>query len=221
MALRRVVDLARYILWYDRATPNRVVFFTETQGHDTTATLISFSIFELAKHEDVQAKIMEEIEFVVGNGDETEVTLNHLAEMNYLDRVVKELLRLYPPVPLFERELTEDVVLGKSLFCQTATFERAKHCADGIFIPRGTTITFHPFFQHRHEDLFPDPEKFDPDRFLPENVLKRDNFAYIPFSAGPRNCIGESKCKSLKEPNVGKRNHLEITGRLLQVRSSR
>lgn len=82
------------------------------QGHDTTASLVSFSIFELAKHHDVQERILEEIESVVGSDINTDISANHLNDMTYLDRVVKEMLRLYPSVPLYERELTEDIVLG-------------------------------------------------------------------------------------------------------------
>ncbi|GJQ70762.1 hypothetical protein Trydic_g694 [Trypoxylus dichotomus] len=142
-------------------------------GHDTVASTISFGLFELAKHPAIQAKIFEEIEFIVGVDKSKLITINHLNQMDYLDRVMKEILRLYPAAPLIERELEEDILLN------------------GCRYPKGTTISFHIFIQHRCQRLFPEPERFDPDRFLPENVASRHKFAYIPFSAGPRNCIGQ------------------------------
>lgn len=83
------------------------------QGHDTISSTVSFGLFELAKHRDVQDKLFEEIESVVGVDKEEPITLRHLNEMQYMDRVVKEVLRLYPAAPLIERELEEDVVLSK------------------------------------------------------------------------------------------------------------
>ncbi|KAK9679812.1 Cytochrome P450 [Popillia japonica] len=142
-------------------------------GHDTVASTISFGLYELAKHPKIQTKILEEIESVVGVDKTEAITIQHLSEMDYLDRVVKEILRLYPAAPLIERELEEDVFLNGSKY------------------PKGATISFHIFIQHRRKELFPEPELFDPDRFLPENIATRHKFAYIPFSAGPRNCIGQ------------------------------
>lgn len=96
-----------------------------------------------------------------------------LSELSYTDRVIKECLRLYPPVPIISRETSEEFILF------------------GCKIPIKTMSHIHIFDLHRDPDQFPDPERFDPDRFLPENIEKRHPFAYVPFSAGPRNCIGQ------------------------------
>ncbi|KAK3095368.1 hypothetical protein FSP39_013830 [Pinctada imbricata] len=85
----------------------------------------------------------------------------------------EEALRIFPPVPFFGRSLTEDCKIGK------------------YTVPKGSTVVIPPVSLHKDPRYFPDPEKFDPDRFLPENSRKRHPYAYIPFSAGPRNCIGQ------------------------------
>lgn len=106
-------------------------------------------------------------------GSDRSSTLKDLNDMKYLERVIKEGLRLYPAVPKVGRLLDEDVQL------------------DEYKIPKGCIIGVHIYYLHRDERFFPDPEKFDPDRFLPENMAGRHPFAYIPFSAGSRNCIGQ------------------------------
>jgi cytochrome P450 family 4 len=97
-----------------------------------------------------------------------------LQELKYLERCLKEVLRLYPSVPFIVRVLGEDIT--------TST---------GHLLKAGTSIHLHIYDVHHNPDIYPDPEKFDPDRFLPENCTNRHNFAYVPFSAGPRNCIGQ------------------------------
>lgn len=100
-------------------------------------------------------------------------TYQDLQDLPYMDLCVKESLRLYPSVPLISRVASKDI----------DTFS-------GYRIPKETIVVIHIYDLHRNADIFPDPEKFDPDRFLPENCIDRHPFSYLPFSGGPRNCIG-------------------------------
>ncbi|KAJ8949882.1 hypothetical protein NQ318_010516 [Aromia moschata] len=140
------------------------------EGHDTTSMAITYLLLLLANNQDIQGTVAQEITNVVGTGTPT---YDDLQELKYTERVIKEALRLYPSVPFISRVAGEDFT--------TYT---------GYFIPKGTVLNIHIYDLHRDPEVYPDPEKFDPDRFLPENC-KRHPFAYIPFSAGPRNCIGQ------------------------------
>ncbi|KAJ3642885.1 hypothetical protein Zmor_025634 [Zophobas morio] len=141
------------------------------EGHDTTSMAISY-LLVLANLQDIQVQVLEEILSVVGP---TKVpTYDDLQELRYTERCIKETLRLFPSVPFISR------ITGEEFRTRT-----------GHTIPAETVIHVHIFDVHRNEKLYPDPLKFDPDRFLPENVNARHPFAYIPFSAGPRNCIGQ------------------------------
>ncbi|GBO18931.1 Cytochrome P450 4V2 [Araneus ventricosus] len=120
----------------------------------------------------IQAKIHEELDLVFGEDHERHATAEDLKNLKYLDCVIKETLRLYPPVPILARYINNDTEI----------------C--GYQIPKGTTCLVFPHVLHRDEKVFPNPEAFKPDRFLPENSITRHPYAYIPFSAGPRNCIG-------------------------------
>uniref|UniRef100_A0A0A9XQ54 Cytochrome P450 4c21 n=2 Tax=Lygus hesperus TaxID=30085 RepID=A0A0A9XQ54_LYGHE len=143
------------------------------EGHDTTAACIEFALFELGHNPDIQEIAYKEQYEIFGN-DPREATLADLQKMNYLERVIKECLRLYPSVPYISRTIHEDL-----------------HLKNIPTIPAGSNVIVMPFYIHRNPLYFPDPEKFDPDRFLPDECAKRHPFAYIPFSAGPRNCIGQ------------------------------
>lgn len=142
------------------------------EGHDTTAAGISWTLYVLGLFPDVQEKVFDEINSIF-NGIDRPTTLADLNEMKYLERVIKEAMRVFPPVPTLGRILSDDVQL------------------DQYFIPKGTAITIQVYYLHRDPRFFPEPEKFNPDRFLPENLEGRNPYSYIPFSAGSRNCIGQ------------------------------
>lgn len=152
------------------------------EGHDTTTTGISWALQMLALHPNIQDNVYEELESIFQGSDRSPTTKD-LNDMKYLERVIKETLRLYPSVPAIARELTEDVEIN------------------GCTIPAGIRILFLIVCMHRNEEYFPDPLKFNPDNFLPDRVAGRHPYAYIPFSAGPRNCIGQ-KFALLEEKTI-------------------
>jgi cytochrome P450 family 4 len=143
------------------------------EGHDTTSAALSFALMLIACNRSVQDQIVEEIEAVLGDVHKRP-TYNDLQEMKYLERTVKEVLRLYPSVHMVSRKTGEEVVTGS-----------------GYVIPKNSIVLLQIYDIHHDPKIYPDPEKFDPDRFLPENSQNRHPFAYLPFSAGSRNCIGQ------------------------------
>lgn len=146
------------------------------EGHDTTAAALVFIFFTLAREQTVQDRIFHEIDQIYSGKAQSDrsFTPQDYAEMKFLDRALKECLRLWPPVTFIGRNITEDIVL-----------------ADGNLIPAGSVANIHIYDLHRDPEQFPDPERFDADRFLPEQMDRRNPYAYVPFSAGPRNCIGQ------------------------------
>uniref|UniRef100_A0A6P7H5Q4 Cytochrome P450 4C1-like n=1 Tax=Diabrotica virgifera virgifera TaxID=50390 RepID=A0A6P7H5Q4_DIAVI len=154
----------------DQGIRDEVNTFT-FEGHDTTSVGMCLTLMLLANHGDYQNKIYQEIIEVIG--DNSEPNINLINKLKLMDRFIKESLRLYPVLPFISRKLEEDVTI------------------DGYLLPKGILINIHLFDVHRNEKYWPDPEKFDPDRFLPENCANRHPLAYIPFSAGSRNCIGK------------------------------
>ncbi|GBN14195.1 Cytochrome P450 4V2 [Araneus ventricosus] len=140
-------------------------------GHDTTGMGLSYVLYCIGLHPEVQKKIVEELDEIFQNDNDREVTCEDLTKLKYLECTIKETFRLYPPVPFFLRECNE-------------TFEVLGHK-----VHRGSLCFIFPYALHRDRESFPNPEKFIPERFFPENSRERHPYAYIPFSAGPRNCI--------------------------------
>ncbi|XP_030383302.1 probable cytochrome P450 4ac1 [Scaptodrosophila lebanonensis] len=140
------------------------------EGYDTTSTCLIFTLLMLALHEDVQQRCYEELQDL---GEIDTLSVFDFNELIYLECVIKESLRLFPPVPFIGRKNVEECVVN------------------GLILPRETQINIHIFDIMRDPRHFPNPSEFQPDRFLPENSLHRHPFAFVPFSAGQRNCIGQ------------------------------
>ncbi|XP_010172881.1 cytochrome P450 4V2 [Antrostomus carolinensis] len=142
------------------------------EGHDTTAAAMNWALYLLGCNPEAQRKVHRELDEVFGN-TERPVTMDDLKKLRYLECVLKEALRLFPSVPLFARTLREDCYIS------------------GYQVPKGTNILVITYALHRDPEIFPNPEEFKPERFFPENCKGRHPYAYVPFSAGPRNCIGQ------------------------------
>lgn len=137
-------------------------------------------MLQASKYPEMQGKLVEEINCVFGHLNDKHITQNDLGkitELKFMDRFIKETLRLYTAGPFFERELSNECHIGN------------------YKLPKRTGILIFAYGVHHDQRYFPNPETFDPDRFLPENFCKIHPYAYIPFSAGPRNCIGKNNKK--------------------------
>ncbi|NXB66002.1 CP4B1 protein, partial [Struthidea cinerea] len=142
------------------------------EGHDTTASGISWLFYCMSLHPEHQQQCREEIQGILGDRDTVE--WEDLGKMTYTTMCIKESLRLFPPVPSVSRQLSKPV-----------TFP------DGRSLPAGCQIGLNIFAIHRNRDVWEDPEVYDPLRFSPENSTQRHSHAFLPFSAGSRNCIGQ------------------------------
>lgn len=123
-----------------------------------------------------QERVREELVRVFGDSDRP-CNLDDAAQLKFLECCIKESLRLYPPVPNIKRYIHEDIEL------------------ENYKIPAGSTISMHIYALHRNDEIFSDPLTFNPERFSNEQSNGRHPFAFVPFSAGPRNCIGKETGK--------------------------
>uniref|UniRef100_A0A8D2DW39 unspecific monooxygenase n=1 Tax=Sciurus vulgaris TaxID=55149 RepID=A0A8D2DW39_SCIVU len=139
-------------------------------GYDTTSSTLSFIIYTLATHPEVQKKLQQEIDAALPN--KAPVTYDVLFEMEYLDMVVNETLRLYPVIERIVRVCKKDVEIN------------------GVFIPKGTVVAVPIYSLHQNPKYWPEPEKFSPERFSKKNKDSINPYVYMPFGNGPRNCIG-------------------------------
>lgn len=141
-------------------------------GHETTSNALTWTWYLLSQHPDVEAKMHEEIDRVLQGRP---VTFDDLMHLPYTMQVIKESMRIYPPV-------------------WTLNVRQAKEAVefDGYHLPAGTMVFIPPYVVHRNPEVFPEPERFDPERFTEEEEANRHRHAFIPFGAGHRICIGNS-----------------------------
>lgn len=150
---------------------NQVLTFL-IAGNETTAGTLAFALHFLSQHPEIADRARQEVESVVG-AEPQDIAFEQVAKLRYLRRIVDETLRLWPTAPGYFRKVREDTVLG------------------GRYpMPKGSWVFVLLPALHRDPVWGPEPEKFDPDRFLPDAVRARDKDAYRPFGTGPRACIG-------------------------------
>ncbi|XP_005054484.2 PREDICTED: cytochrome P450 3A29-like [Ficedula albicollis] len=139
-------------------------------GYEPTSNSLGYLAYELALHPDVQEKLLQEIDTVLPN--KAPLTYEALTKLEYLDMTLNESLRLYPLGGRIERTCKKDVEIN------------------GVTIPKGVVVTIPPYVLHRDPEYWPNPDEFRPERFSKENKNSIDPYTYLPFGAGPRNCIG-------------------------------
>jgi len=142
-------------------------------GDDTTTSVVSHALQVISRHPKEQECIYEELLAVLGQDPNTPVTQPQLLDLKYLDCVIKETMRLYPPVPILGRYIPKDLHVGDKT------------------IPGNTSVVLIPYYVYRDPEYFPDPLTFKPERWMNGKEASLASFAYIPFSSGPKNCIGK------------------------------
>ncbi len=142
------------------------------EGHDTTSHGLTWTLYCLAKYPEHQEKCREQVDQVMSSKNSLEYS--DLSDVSYIQWCIKEAMRLYPPVYGVVRKLNEDTVI------------------DGYKIPKDTLLDIMSVNIHQNSEFWEDPEVFNPLRFHPDKISKQHPYAYTPFSAGPRNCIGQN-----------------------------
>ena len=163
-------------------------------GHETTANALSWTWYLLAQHPQAEAKLHEELERVLGGRTPG---FADLAELKWTRMVIEEAMRLYPPAHAIARR-----AIGAD-------------CIGGVRVPPGASVSISMYVTHRNPHLWPDPGRFDPERFAPAAVAARHRFAYLPFGGGPRICIGNGFAMTEAQvilATVAQRYRLQLAG---------
>ena len=138
-------------------------------GHETTATALTWTWYLLSRHPDVEAKLADELRRVLAG---RAPSASDLPDLPYTEMIMREAFRLYPPAPAVGREPIEDVAIA------------------GYDVPKGSQVIVHTYAMQHDQRFFADPDRFDPERFAPGWEDRVPRYAYLPFGAGPRVCIG-------------------------------
>ncbi|KAF7274739.1 hypothetical protein GWI33_012589, partial [Rhynchophorus ferrugineus] len=163
--------VAEDVISFEELAGQVLLFFTA--GFETSSTTISFCLLELTQHPDIQQKMREEAR-ALWKKHGGKFTYEAVQEMTYIESVVKETLRMYPPLAILPRVCTKNYKVPNT----------------EVIVEKGTTLKISVWGLHLDPEYFPDPYKFDPDRFSAENKHKINPHAYIPFGDGPRQCLG-------------------------------
>lgn len=157
----------------DEIIANIILFFLA--GFETTSSALVHTLFHLAQNQDIQNKLVSEVEEALHEVDTTSEQYYDtvMTKIPFLDAVIKETLRLYPPLVRLERRVNID---GYKL--------------GGLELENDQLVTIAAFAVHRNPQYYPDPETYQPERFLPENKHNLVPYTYLPFGLGPRNCVG-------------------------------
>ncbi len=137
-------------------------------GHDTSTALLAWILYQLAIHPDIQHRAQQEVDTIIGKETPTSA---HIPQLTYVDSVIKETLRIYPPIHL-----------GSRIAASQLSFE-------GFNIPKGSRVLYSQYLTHHQQEYWPNPDEFKPERFHTQ-TSHHTAYTYIPFGAGPRNCIG-------------------------------
>ncbi|WP_157506790.1 cytochrome P450 [Ktedonobacter racemifer] len=140
-------------------------------GHETTSNALTWTWYLLAQHPEVREKVQQEVDTVLAGRT---ATIEDLPRLTYTEQVLMESMRLCPPVWAIDRRVTRDTTLR------------------GISLPKWSRVVMSQYVVHHDPRFYPEPEKFDPERWTPEAQATRPKFAYFPFGGGPRLCIGEA-----------------------------
>ena len=168
---------SRGTLTIDEVVANVLLFLFA--GYETTSTLLAYITYCLAMNPEKQDKLRKEIKAAFEAAGNT-IRYEDVSSLKYLDAVVSETLRLFPPTTRLERKCTSDCDVQIDLEGETKTVE----------LREGDVVQFPIYVIHHNPEYYPNPESFEPSRFLPENKHLLTPYTYLPFGAGPRNCIG-------------------------------
>ncbi|XP_069675750.1 cytochrome P450 4C1-like [Periplaneta americana] len=176
-------------------------------GAETSSTACCFALALLSENQGIQKKVMKEQIKIFNKNIHAPVANEHLIKMTYLEQVVKETLRLYPTLPHIYKNPVDEVDLG-----------------NGEIIPEGSLVLISAYLIHRHKDYFPNPDKFDPDRFTPENSVGRHLYSYIPFGLGRRMCVGHKfammEIKAILSTVIRRYHFIAVEGGMERINES-
>ncbi|KAJ8718249.1 hypothetical protein PYW08_002486 [Mythimna loreyi] len=147
-----------------------IVFFAA--GFETSSTTLGYTLYEIAKSEEIQKRVLEEVDSYLARHD-NKVNFDCISDLPYLDAVIDETLRYYPVLGMIPRELMEDYTMP-----------------DGTKLDKGMRVHVPVYYLHHNPEFYPEPEVFRPERFLREEKKKINPYVYLPFGEGPRFCIG-------------------------------